>query len=300
MELPLAVRKSSPLRIALIAAVIFLAFGILWWRSVYSNPQRVFDAMLNNSWRLESVSRRVRQSNNGQVLDQATYTDVAAGKVAASRTALSQGGEQGTIVTTETIGVPTDDYVRYTGIDTPQTNQQGRRLDFSSILNIWGHNAADIGNSLTDGELFNESVLGIVPFGKLSRAQRQELLKLAKEQNVYEVDFAAVERSSENGRPQYTFAVSVGPESYVLLLKRFGQMTGLNQLEALDPAIYAGAARLELMLTVDVWSRQLTKIQYAGGERVEELSGHNARKHIALPENAIGVDELQQKLQDLQ
>lgn len=277
----------------------FIGFGLLWWRSVYSSPHHVFEGMLNNSLKVNGVTRKVTQSSNGQSVLQISQLNLNGKPIVHSQTTLTQG-EPTTTVVTENIGTPNDDYVRYTSIKTSQTKPSGETLDFTSILNVWGKSDTGAAPTTTDGDSYNEAVLGVVPFGKLSKAHRQELLKMMHDTNVYEVDYANVRRVTENGRPRYVYSVTVDAVAYVTLLKRFGELTGLNHLGDLDPNVYAGSGRLPFVLTVDVRSHELAKIEYADGQRVETLSGYNASHEVTIPTNAIGTDELQARLQALQ
>jgi hypothetical protein len=85
-----------------------------------------------------------------------------------------------------------------------------------------------------------------------------------------------------------------------MLLKQFGSMVGLRQLEGLDPAQYEGAQALQFKLTVDVWSQRLTGIEFAGGERIETTGGFGINYDVELPQDSIPVEELQAKLQQAQ
>lgn len=256
--------------------------------------------MLNNSLQTRGVTRQVSQSGNGQTVNQVTRLSLEAERNAQSQTVLVQEGDRPTTVVTESIGTPTTDYVRYTSIDTAQTKANGDKLDFGSILNVWGNSETEGSEGQTDGELYNESVLGVVPFGRLDKQQRTELLDFIRSENVYEVDYGSVQRTIENGRPRYAYPVTVDAAAYILLLKRYGEMSGLNQLGTLDPGSYEGSERLPFTLVVDVWSRQLKRIDFGDGQRVENFTGHNASRGVTLPKDAIDVNELQSRLQELQ
>ncbi len=255
--------------------------------------------MIANSLNLNGVTREVVQTNNGQEVSQRIQLSFGSNPAVRAVTKLTEEAGNTTVIT-ESLGTPTRDFVRYNSIKTTQTKQNGDPLDFASVLGIWGGDTADTEQNVTNGELYNEAVLGVVPFGRLAQAQRDDLIKLIDDEEVYEVDFAKTERKLENRRPRYTYEVAVDPEKYVKLLKRFGEHAGLNHLGPLDPANYADADKLGFKFTVDVWSRQLVNVFYGSGERQENLSGYNAAKNVAIPADAISIDELQQRLQELQ
>lgn len=283
-----------------IGLTILLLIGTVWawWHFIYSNPQRVFTGMLENNLRTSSVTRlRVQQSGN-QRLEQYVRLNTGADDIAQGRSTITQTGNVTAKVDTESIGTPTADYVRYTDIHTNQKDQNGKDLDFSKVLNIWGKSETSRDDTL--GELYSESSLGVVPFGNLTAAQRAELMHIIKDRNVYKADFANVKRGNVNGRPQYAYTVEVDPEGYVTMLKKFGEFMGLTQTQSLDPAEYKGAQALQFRITIDVWSRHLSSLSYQTSSRQEAYGGYGIVSHVALPQDTIPVDELQDRVQSIQ
>lgn len=293
--------RFSAKALVLLSVALFIIFGWLWWRNIHNDPTRVFNGMLENSLRLKGVTRHVTQTGLGQDVSQWTQLNLGAVQKAESRTELTQTGDIEAEVETQSIGTPYEDFVRYTSIETSQTGADGQKLDFSTILNIWGSNNATPEAGTTNGELYNESVLGVIPIGSLSVTDRATLLRYIRSNTVYEVDYTALERELIDGRPVYTYPVKVDAEKYVTMLKEFARMVGLNHLENVDPAAYGGSEKLEFSLSVDVWARQLVRIRFGSDDqRIEELSGHNVVKSVGLPEETITVDELQGRLQEIQ
>src|SRR5688572_27944341 len=117
--------RFPPSTMIVLSLALFIGFGVLWWNRLYTNPERVFDAMLENSLRLNGVSRHVTQVGGGQNLDQIAQASLGATQQGESHTTLTQGEAAGAVVRTETIGTPTHDFVRYTSIDTEQTTESG-------------------------------------------------------------------------------------------------------------------------------------------------------------------------------
>lgn len=277
---------------------LFVIFGLVWWKSVYSNPRDVFPDMLNNSLRLRGLTRTVSQQSNGQQVEQIIRAKLTHDRAARALTDLNQPDSSSRVVT-ENIGTVTDDYVRYNHIETAQRKDNGDPIDFTSILNVWGLSGSNEDRITTDGELYNEAALGVVPFGMLNRDQRRQLLTKIDRDNIYDVDYENVDREIRNGRPVYTYKVSLDMEKYLELLKIFATFTGMNHMSNIDPASYADEDRLGFELSVDVWSRQLVHIKYGAGERQEKISGFNASHPILLPKDPISVQELQKRLQEL-
>ncbi len=287
--------------IIILATVILIGSGWAWWHFIRSNPERVFNAMLTNNLRTTSVTRKITQSSGEQSLEQTVQLFMAPGHITHGRTTLTQTGDESAVVVTETIGTPFIDYIRYLDIVSNQKNEKGEKLNFSNIKNLWGKSPVVSGaEDQTTGELYNESVLGVVPFANLPADQRERLLEFMKSNEVYKPDYANVERVIKNGRPSYIYTVAVEPAAYVALLKELAREVGLNQLEGVDPSVYKNSSPLSFQLVVDVWSRQLSGIIYNNGARVEELTSYGAKGNAVVPENTIPLRELQNRVQSIQ
>lgn len=281
------------------AAIVIFAFsGWSWWHNVRSNPERTLYAAIDNSFRTRSMTRRVTQDGGPQKLEQSVELGLSPQPVAHGFTTISQSNGVEAEVKTEVISTQKEEYVRYTQIQTNQKNEEGQVLNFSELLNIWGK--AESKQTGQPGELYGESILGIVPTANLNAHNREKLMKLVRDNNVYQYDAENLERKIENGRPTYVYDVSVAPSAYIKLLKEFGGMTGFAQLADLDPERYKDAQPLEFKLTVDVWSQRLTTIEFSGGERTEKMSGFGVNHDVKLPKESIPVEELQSKLQQVQ
>lgn len=286
--------------IVLIALVIFVGGSWLWWQKVHNSPKNVFEAMLNNSLRTRGLTRHTVQSGDLQQLDQHVRLQSGQQAIAQSRTTLTQGAVQNpdASVKTESIGTPAVDYIRYVDIQTTQRNKDGQAFDFGEVLNRWGVTATD--SLQTDGELFGEASLGVIPTGYLAPSKRAGIVKLIHDRNIYQIDYQTVERSTENGRPRYAYKVKANPEDYLIMLKEFAAALGLTQLKDLQPETYRGSAMLEFSVVVDVWSRQLVSLDFAASGRTETYSSYGARTPVELPTDTISVQELQLRLQTVQ
>lgn len=280
----------------IILAILALAGLGLWGRSVYFNPQNVFKAALDNNFRSQGVTKTVVQDANQQYMKQDTRLNLGGRPAVLSETTLKQG--TGTTVKTESIGTPTTDYVRYTSIKTDQKGTAGNVLDYSPLLNVWGKtaNSADA----TSGQLFNDSTVGVFQFGNLSLSQRKEIIKYIADNNVYKIDYKAVKKEKQSGRPRYVYTVDVDAESLIKTIQKFGKMTGLNNLDELNSSDYAGQERIPFSVTVDVWSQEIVEVKQSGNDQSDIYSGHNASVPVQLPTDAIAVEELQSRLQAIQ
>ncbi len=272
----------------------------LWWSKVYSNPRRVFDAMLSNSLSTSSVTRHVQQKNQGGSLDQ--YIQLRLGSQNRSRniTALGQGtGTEFSTVKTESIGTQNEDYTRYISIDTKEKNAAGKQIEFNNIVGIWAKSDEPQSGQKSSARYLNESLLGIIPAANLEADQRKDLLRLIDEKKVFDIDFSTVTQKWEKGRKVYTYSATIKPQSYIPMLQVFTKAVGLGEVEGLEQSNYEGVAPLEVKLGVDVLSRELIRVVYEGNGRVEDYSGYGLKNNIDIPGQTITASELQQRLQTL-
>lgn len=290
--------RAQRARIFWLAVLLVLAFLGLnaWYRAIYSDPRRVFAAMLDNSLRSGSVTKQIVQGDESQSLEQKVRIQAGEQHVAQSVTMLSQTGLANAEVTTESIGTPTADFVRYLSIQTDQKSTSGKDLNFSNVIGVWGKAEA---TGTTTGELYNESVLGVIPIGNLSASDRKKLVTLAQELDVYKVEYANVERGTINGRPSYEYTVKVLPAAYVALLKTYAEMSGLTHLKGINPSSYENAEPIEFKVAVDVRTRRLASITYANG-RKENYISYGSKPQVTLPSDPVTIDELQSRLQDIE
>ena len=281
------------------AVALFGVTSWAWWHYIRSNPERTFYAALENSLRARGVSRTVRQVAGSQELEQKVQLNLTTDHMVKSETSISQSGTVDAKVKTETISTPDAQYVRYTEIKTNEKNSKGEDVDFSELINVWGVSEATSPNQSTS-ELYGESVLGVIPVGNLNADERINLMNSIRENNIYEFDNSKVEKSLEDGRPIYTYNITVAPEQYVAMLKQFASDIGLTSLENVDPAQYKDSPPLDFKVRVDVWSQSIVGIEYSGGARKEALNSYGIYTTVDEPMETIPLQDLQVKLQEIQ
>lgn len=295
-----AVRKVSSVKfIVSLAVVIAAALLGVWQYHNVTNKDKIFWGAVDNSLQTSSFSRHSTTKSGGQSADQVVDVYLSPKQGVYSRTHYVQTGVDEAEATTENVGTPYADYVRYTDIKTSQKNSNGSAFDFSKIVNVWGGSAPD--KSQTNGQQFGQSVLAAIPTADLSASQRKVLIQMLKDKKVY--NYTAVKTSHEGSfsRPSYTYTVTLTPSAYVEVLKKFGDMVGITQLKDLNPDDYKKATKSQFTVTVDAWSHQIISIVEPGSSRNEVITGRNVHKTLPqVPTNAISIDELQSRLQSVE
>lgn len=287
--------KVTYLKAGAMVLVVLVIFGAwLWWQGVYTSKDDVFKAMLSNSLSTRGVTKTITQENEGGSVTQKAQAQYGAQNVVQVKTEINQKSEEGdTKVVTNTIATPSENFVRYTEIKTPQDAE--KKLDFSALVNQWGKQVKAEGGA----SVFSEATLGIVLFGNLPADKRNELLAMMPDDRVYKVDYSTVESQNLDGRSVYKYNVEIQTQKYVELLKKYDEMLGIGFTNDLNPEDYAGAPPVKATMYVDKLSRTLAKLEYQEGARSEIFSAYGIQSDVEIPEQAIGQTELEQKLQNI-
>jgi hypothetical protein len=288
---------NTPLGRIVTAGIIVLVIAVWgWWHYVYSSPANTFDRMLSTMLSTYSVTKHTEEGSaaSGQSLDQTVQLITTPAHQVQGRNIVNQGDTQ---ITTENIGTSKFDYVRYTDIQTAQKNSKGNNFDFSSVLNIWG--VSEMHPDTATGQLYGQNIFGVVPIGNLSGTQRRILLDEIDGKDIYKVDYAKLKHEMRNGRPTYTYNVTVDAVPYVQMLKNFARTIGVIQLEQVDPNQYKDTPALTFQMVVDVWSAELLEVQFSDSGRIERYDSYGASTLMPEPTDTIPVIELQTRLQSL-
>ena len=291
-------RRTLAEMLVVLAVLLFAVSGWAWWHFLRSSPENIFWGMVDNALRTSNVTRSANEKNESQNTLQNGVLTTSPKQHVIGQTNISQETSTGKIsVVTDTIGTPYADFVKYAAIQSNEKDANGKKPDFKGVIGVWGK-SPDAGKGQTAGQLYSQAVLGVFPFGNLSKSQRNELLNFIKSKNVYVTKFINTERQTKNHRPVYSYDVSVTPESYIAMLKMYAKMVGLTQLESVNPSDYKDTAALRFKVDVDVYSNQLAGLQPVGGTRTEIFASMGMiPSKLDLPNKTISISDLQAKLQ---
>jgi hypothetical protein len=281
--------------------VIFIALGVLifavagwfWYQRIYGNPERVFWTMIENNLATQGSTRTVVQGSADGDSEQVIHLSFGGNTHTRGLTSIRQGGENSSLVRTETIGSHDADYVRYVELKPGGNKPNGQPYDFSAVLEKWGKTPN------TEGQQSNillESLLGLVPVGDFNPAERRELLRMIREKDVYDTDLTKVDVTRVNGRTLYTYKVSVNLQAYLEMMNEYVRMIGIDVGDGLDPTGYAGQSA-QAVFSVDKKSRRLATVNYSDGSRTETYGGYGVADTQPFPVESIDLSELQARLQ---
>lgn len=295
-----ATRRNILIAILCGVGLLVLAF-LVWWNFIYQSPRRVFEGMLENNLQVSSVTKHEYLSDTSQTVDK--YIRLQLGSVNASQnvqtTSLKQ---QATAVTTESVGTPTQEYVRYVKLTSNQKQANGRPIDFRNVLNVWGK--VDATNQATPPVQFSQSLLDVgtvpaPPIGNVTPEQKENITQFIRDQSVFMPDYATMQRTTFEGRRAYVYDVSVKLAPYVRMMQAFASDIGLHELDSLDPTSYQSAPPIKITLTVDTASHHLRQIAYKQSGFTETYSDYGLSAPITIPTKTIPASELQARLQKL-
>lgn len=283
-------------------AALLLIFGGLWWTKVYESPYNVYWGMLANSLATTSVTKEVSQKTKNTSLQQHIAMRFGPDTLAYGRTTLAN---EGSTVKTESVGTLAHDYVRYTDI-TSKSKESAKKIAAAQVLGKWAQaSVTNDGDTSKAAPFLLQSMLGLtggnlIPIGNLSAEARAKLLKQLHDNAIFETSFEKVKRSTQNGRPVYTYDVSVEPVAYVGFEKAFANALGIKLLDSVDPNNYQGQQVAKVQLTVDVRSHQLVTVTYPGTEHKETFTSYGVPVRMHEPKATISSKELQTLISKVQ
>lgn len=288
----------------IVAVVVSLGVAILagtfgmWQNHRMMDADMVFWGAVNNNLQTRSFTRSsVQEAQQDQKVQELVSTQTSPKKLVNSEVTFTQTGDEKAFVNTESIGTPYRDYIRYNKIETAQTDATGKPLDYAGVTGVWGETLTP-DDTKTTGRLYNQSVLGVMPWGSLSTDQRAELVAYMKHNHVYEYKIRDTYRSGLFGRPTHEMVVTVKPRPYLEMLKIFAAYQGLNHLEDIDPADYETNQPIEVTVMIDGWTHHVTQVTQ--NAQVEYISSHNTKRQLSLPPaHATPVADLQQRLEQI-
>ncbi len=287
----------------IISAVLVLSIGMLgvsgwfWWQSIFTDPDRILAGMLTRSLQTGSVTRNIVEEDQTNFLDQSVRLHLSPTPTAQTVTTVAQRDQSGiNKVTTETIGTNREDYARYQSIESPATGLDRNAL--GNIVNVW----SKLDSTGQDPIFLNEALFVrspfLVPYGNLKKADRQAILNIMKDKNVY--SYSKAEKKNQNGRQVMVYDMSIATQGLVEALAAYARLSGLGEQAQLDPKAYADAPPLKVQMTIDILSRDLVSLRYADSGKVEKYQSHGLRTGVPLPPQSIDFSELQKRVEGLQ
>jgi hypothetical protein len=276
---------------AVIAVITVVAFGGWYYCSqVHLKPENVFWATIDRNLQTGSVTQSIYNASEQQSLSQVTKLQFKA-QLASYATVTIQDmtpGNQSTIIT-EIIGTSTADYLKYGQIES-QTSPIP-----TAAVGVWAKN--DASDTQSVDILANELLSTPVIFGYLGHNQRAELIQAMQDNQLFEVDFASVDKSAEfNGKKAYSYKTTINLAAYITVFQTYLNMIGQNELaEQIGGGLYN--TQIAVTMIINPISRQLQQITLDDYNATVTFSNYDSNQLIELPtDTPITIDKLQQLL----
>jgi hypothetical protein len=283
---------------------LLIVSAFVWWTQVYENPYNVYWGMLASNLATVSDTKHLVEDSNGTYLNQYVSQEFGVNTMAYGLTTLSNATST---VKTESVGTLTDDYIRYTSIQTSQKSAESKVQGFKNVLGKWAQspatNVAADRSSATP--FFIQTSLGLgggnlLPIANLNAGQRQNLINQLHQNDIFTTTFNNVAKRTVNGHLQYVYSVEVEPVAYVAFQKAFAADLGLHALDNIDPNSYQGQQPIQVAVSVDARSHHLAEVSYAGSQHQEYYTSFGVPINISVPRATISGQELQNLISQTQ
>ena len=268
--------KQTVLAIVLTGIVVFAIVSYFGWTKVYENPARVFWDGIANDLATSQVIRQINEQSTGTTLSETIRLNLSGGDLAQANTTLTNLGSS---ISTETIGTPYADYVKYTDIIDKAHNQKVIPLSLRSLIGVWvKHSPGTLKSPLT--HLLGQSILGVVPTAYIPEPQRQALMVLAHK--AFKPDLSTVSTRTINGKRAYVYRVKISAVNYAEFVSTFCSDEGFGRPAFLRPGNFSAGSTYDLQFSINPQSHEILQINYGHGH-VENYSGYGVPTSITIP-----------------
>ena len=280
---------ASNLRLTIVLVVIIVG-GLLYflYRSVYSSSTSVFYGMVSNDLNTKNyVVLSAEQELTGDLLV-ATQVNSGPKNVVMSQetTKLTNSKD---IIGTLSIGTPNTDYSSYQTIEVGKSSTK-----YEKLLNQWGINSPS-GVNGQGGQLYKSSVFTAFLFASPSISDTNSLMNFIKQNKVYTIKTSKDTKSGD--RQVINYEIGVNLKQYSKLLAMYSTMIGYRSHS--ETAAYSGDQTADLEISVDVLSRRLIGLSYAGSDSLQVYQSYGLNSPVKLPTKTIALQDLKTEISSL-
>lgn len=274
--------------------LIIIVVGLFGIGQSNATPQEVFWAAVRNS--MNTTGLTIKTTSTASGTKEVVLSQLDFGQYPKTRM-LSELSTGGAVAKAETLTTPSAQYTRY---DYIRKLKNGKPEDFSRVIGLWAKVARYSHNEIPEAyaQVLLDQLLPL-PIGNLTNSERASLFEQIQDGQIYTINFAKTKRTTYQGRPAYTYAVSIQPVLYLQLIKSYAPDLNMHQLDQLNPNTYDGEPNVQAAWTVDVKSKQLVEADYGNG-RVQTYSGWGVPITTTVPTHTVSATELENLLGDVQ
>lgn len=288
-------KSENVIRYSIVIVLVLFSGFVIWFNRVYADPTQVFWGMVANNLSTPGVTREIIQKSDIVQTDSLTRLWFGPQPVVRNLRKISDSSSGVPAkITLESIANSKDVYQRYSFIDQPGSLGQ-KKPDFSSLYQLWLKNG---GTGSNNGQVFNSSLFGFLFFGNFEPAQKTALVNYLKSNNVYKVDYQHVMRSS-SGRRTYTYSVQLNTQKYIGAARFYVKSLSLPKSNWVESGALASSLSTNAQVSVDVLSREPTKIVYQDKATPETFRAFGLNSLVFLPTHTVSLSYYQNALNSI-
>ena len=275
-----------------VVALILLGVGKwLYYDAVYLKPETVFWSCMNQNLQTGSVTITSNLSSDAsQTVVQVANMQFKASLYAQTTVTIEDktAGKQ-SLVITDTFGTPTQDYLMYRQIKTPDSNVP------SGVVGVW---AASSTKENGQSQVLSDAILASpIMFGYLDSSQRAKLIDQMRTNKVFTVDFNATKKGVKvNGKNTYAYAVTIDMQKYIAVYKNYLAMIGQTALGNQLGQAQVGDSYKATLYIAPV-SRQPLRLLPEGSKNGQDFSNFGNNNFGQPPKNVeLTISQLQSRI----
>lgn len=268
----------------------FVAF-YFWYSQLYMTTERRFWLAIDNSMSTKSVVRTLLQGGSGNEVVQDFRFHFTPQRVVENQVSYSEkSATVNTLVETEGIVYPSEQYLRYTAF-VDERDSGSASLD--GLIGDW---AVQIASDDEEARLnYLSEQVTLVIFGNYGSEARREMLDSLKSQNVYGTQLNDALEDTVDGEDVFVYSASVNLKAYAQVLSDAFTRSGFGEFPPLNPDNYREGAGVNSTIVVRKRDNIIIGINFGGREEV--YSNYGVIKQIEKPQAEMSVEELQQQVQ---
>lgn len=288
--------KKVAKNLSILAVLVALVGGYLWYSRLYMTSERRFWLALDNSMSTASVTRTIKNGGTGNEVIQDQQFFFSPQQATRSHVSFVQKTSTiDTAVETEGVSFVGAQYSRYTAFRTNQTKDDGTLPSLSSVIGKWE------GTQVGPEELENAKLnylsenITLAIFGNYNSNFRNQILTELKNNGVYTIETSGIREDVIDGKNVLQYPLSMKLREYTTILQKAFIEAGYGEFPALDPSNYDADSKIVAEFTVDKKNNSLIGIKF--GSREEIYRGYGINIKVDAPKTDYSGGELEEIVQ---
>lgn len=283
--------------VAILAVLIGLIGGYLWFSRMYMTNERRFWLAINNSMSTQSVTRTLSNGGTGNKVIQDQQFFFSPQVASRSHVFFTQkSATVDTTVETEGVAFPDSQYSRYTSFNTNQLKDDGTEPSLDDVLGKWEGTVVEEAELETAKQSYVSELVTLAVFGNFDANYRNEVINRFRSTDTYKITENGIVEDVIDGRNVIIVPVSVGLRGFATELQNAFKKAGYGEFAPLAPENYQEGNRINAQFVIDKKNNSIIAIQY--GNRDENYSGYGINKQIVKPDTEYSTGELEAIVQE--